>query len=230
MRGVIFTGGRLPDAELAMPLIEPFSFSIAADSGLLFAKRAGIDPDLVVGDMDSLPDRSLLDAYPAERKMVWPVDKDDTDTELAIAEMVARGIDDIALVGGGGGRIDHFLGIRILFERDSFPSLWIGDESVVVAVGDRAASRAVRVVGLEGQASELGVDPVSVFPAGKGAHSCRGTGFHWPIDSLGWDSGAISLSNRADTGSVSIIADSGLFLVVFPLKRGIRVEREAARP
>lgn len=219
MRGIIFTGGESPRLDHLRSWVEPCSFVIAADSGLTVAERAGFFPDLVLGDMDSLEDRSLLDKYPTEKKRISPRDKDLSDTELALEAMKERGVDDIVLIGGNGGRMDHFFALRLLFDGDTAPSLWLGGESAVVALGSGCVSRGVAVSGLVSE------DAVSVFSAAGGKHSCRGTGFHWAPDTVDWDHGAFSLSNRSDTGKIILEAVEGRFLLVVPFREGLSVSR-----
>lgn len=79
-------------------------FVIAADGGCRVLESAGIVPDLCVGDFDSLgfvPDLPNVIS-------VDPVQKDDTDTMLAINEGLARGFKRFYIFGGTGGeRADH---------------------------------------------------------------------------------------------------------------------------
>jgi thiamine pyrophosphokinase len=169
---------------------------------------------------DSIPDPAALSRYSADRVRVWPRDKDYTDTELALGALKDHGVDEVILVGGGGGRIDHFLALRALFDRPFCPALWIGDESVCVAVGKGTPSKTVRINGLSPD------HPVSVFAAGSAPHHALGAGFHWDIGALTWDSGEYSLSNRAESGSVSVSATEGRFFIVFPLAQDITVTRD----
>jgi thiamine pyrophosphokinase len=219
VRGLLFTGGNMPDSDFIRSWVEPFDFVVAADSGLDGAERAGFVPDLVIGDMDSISDQSKLEKYADGQTRRYPHDKDSSDTELALAAMAARGISDVVIIGGDGGRMDHFFALRLLFERDFIPSMWIGTESAVIALGPGCSSRSVSITGLRSR------DPVSVFPAGKGSHRCLGTGFHWPPDSVSWDTGAFSLSNRADDDSVTLESVEGRFLLVLPFRRGLSVSR-----
>lgn len=220
MRGIIFTGGLSPDRHWLEKWLLPHSFVVAADSGLVACERAGVVADLVIGDMDSLADRSLLAKYPSDKVRTFDGDKDYSDTELALAAMAERGVNDIVIVGGDGGRMDHFFALRSLFDREgTVPSAWIGGESAVIAFGPGTASDGVRVTGLSR------VDPVSVFAAGSAPHACRSDGFHWPVDGLGWDALACSLSNRADGETISIESQAGRFLLVVPLRDGIAAGR-----
>ena len=78
---------------------------IAADAGLLLCERLGVRPDVVLGDFDSMDVRQA----PADCIRV-PVEKDDTDTMLALREGLRRGCDTFYLYGAtGGARLDHTL-------------------------------------------------------------------------------------------------------------------------
>ena len=80
----------------------PGDLVIAADAGYQALQSIGREPDLLVGDFDSLPSRpSGVEA------LAFPPEKDDTDMGLALAEGWARGYRDFALYGADGGRLDH---------------------------------------------------------------------------------------------------------------------------
>lgn len=79
---------------------------IAVDGGLAHLYKQGIKPLLAIGDFDSLEDQKLLEDLQVERH---PVQKDDTDTALAIKYAVAQGYDEIDVYGVLGGRADHML-------------------------------------------------------------------------------------------------------------------------
>jgi len=209
VRALIFTGGGQPFFEKARPVIGFWDFVVAADSGLEYALDAGITPDLVVGDMDSLRNPDLLLALPRDRICLYPRDKDYSDTDLAFLACRERGVDDIVLIGGGGGRIDHFMALQSLFVHDYCPSLWITDENITAFINDGASLR------VEGLAPE---DAVSLFPVGKSPHRVRGDGLFWGIDGLSWDQGLYSLSNRSVSGEIRVASEAGRFLCVLPLR------------
>ena len=74
---------------------------IAADGGFDTLNRLGIQPDLLIGDMDS------IEGAPHVPKLTFPVKKDETDSFLAYFEGVRRGYTDFELYGCVGGRDDH---------------------------------------------------------------------------------------------------------------------------
>lgn len=98
---LIITGGEF--APFVPP--EEGEYVIACDRGYEHARRAGIRPDLVVGDLDSC--RVELEPGVPLRRL--PVEKDDTDTMSALRLALSEGFRDIRLVCALGGRLDHLL-------------------------------------------------------------------------------------------------------------------------
>lgn len=105
MRAFIYTGGRV-DTDRVTEHPRADDMRIAADAGYLTARALGDRVDLLVGDLDSLPEGDIPDGVELIRV---PAEKDDTDTQLAIELALERGADDIVIIGGLGGRIDHTL-------------------------------------------------------------------------------------------------------------------------
>jgi len=104
---VIITGGSELPSGIAAHLPDN-RYVIAADSGLDHAIAAGITPDLVVGDLDSVTAESV--AWARQRNIafeVYPADKDLTDTQIALSAAWQRQLLHILLIGGGGDRLDH---------------------------------------------------------------------------------------------------------------------------
>ncbi|MEZ4770045.1 MAG: thiamine diphosphokinase [Caldilineales bacterium] len=84
---------------------------VAADGGANWCAAWGWQPDLVIGDMDSVDvsvaRRLQAHGVPFDRH---PVEKDETDLELALCAAVERGAEEIVIAAALGGRIDHTLG------------------------------------------------------------------------------------------------------------------------
>lgn len=77
---------------------------IAADGGCAALQRLGCTPQLLLGDFDSL--QTLPQGLPTLR---YPVEKDDTDSALAVQAGLAQGCDAFLLEGCLGGQLDHSL-------------------------------------------------------------------------------------------------------------------------
>ena len=84
---------------------------IAADKGLDTCVRAGIVPDIVLGDYDSTEMRGRVDELRRSGAYVevYPAEKDFTDTEAAVICALEKGAEEIVILGATGGRLDHFL-------------------------------------------------------------------------------------------------------------------------
>ncbi|NMB30121.1 MAG: thiamine diphosphokinase [Clostridiales bacterium] len=79
------------------------SYIICADGGYIHASKAGIYPDVVIGDFDTFVGELPTDI----ERIRYPSEKDDTDTMLAIKLAIDRGYKDITIFGATGGRFDH---------------------------------------------------------------------------------------------------------------------------
>jgi thiamine pyrophosphokinase len=212
MRGIAFIGGEGPAEAVCRRLAGAADLVVAADSGFLAARKAGIDPGWIVGDMDSLGDPALLDACPPERVIRYPHEKDFTDTELALKLLWDQGCGEVWLLGGGGGRTDHLLAIRSLFEREPSPDRWFTKAEDI-----RRLRRGGRFVFPETERGGEGIGGISVFPLGTGPWKAESRGLKWPLDRLVWDRGFFGISNEAPSGHFSISAVLGDFLILTPL-------------
>jgi thiamine pyrophosphokinase len=210
MQGLLVTGGEAPPRRRLESRLGDFGLVCAADSGLDTLVAWGMVPDIIVGDMDSVSSPSLVENFPRARIIIEPRDKDETDTELGISALAAGGADTIVLAGGGGGRIDHLLAIRAIFERRSplrRPSEWhIAREAIYLVEEGRS-------LGIEAAAGAT----VSVFPLAGGASGMSSSGLRWPLRGLDWGAGDSGVSNLALAGSFSVSAGRGDLLVVLLL-------------
>ena len=86
-------------------------YIICADRGVAHAQKIGIEPDLIVGDFDSLGFVPQTDC----RIMQFKPEKDDTDLMIALKEAIKLGFKDILIYAALGGRLDHtFASIQTL--------------------------------------------------------------------------------------------------------------------
>ena len=108
----IVSGGPAEPAFVARYL-EKFGSDIviAADRGLDTCVRAGIAPDIVLGDYDSTVMRERVDEMRQAGAYVeiYPAEKDFTDTEAGVMCALEKGAGEIVILGATGGRLDHFL-------------------------------------------------------------------------------------------------------------------------
>jgi len=108
MRIIIFANGNLPYPERARTLIHPDDFILCADGGTRHALALGLNPNVIVGDMDSLPENYSPSTFNGEF-VLFPKDKNETDLELAINHAITLSPHQILILAALGGRMDQTL-------------------------------------------------------------------------------------------------------------------------
>ena len=98
---LIITGGNIANYEKIKKFIDKKAFIICADSGYDHAIKLGVSPNITIGDFDSLKAKIPPNA------IIHPIDKDKTDTELAIEYAISKGAESIILIAALGTRADH---------------------------------------------------------------------------------------------------------------------------
>ncbi|MBR6708765.1 MAG: thiamine diphosphokinase [Clostridia bacterium] len=119
MKAFIYTGGSIC-ADRITEHPEAGDLVIAADSGYRNARLLGEQVSLLLGDMDSLGGdaAAAVDEVQVAGGEVLrvPAEKDETDTQLAVREAVMRGADELVIIGGMSGRVDHTLSNLAILE------------------------------------------------------------------------------------------------------------------
>jgi len=110
MRAVVFANGVICEICLVKQLVGEKDFIVSADGGLRYIRSLNLIPKLVVGDLDSVSrdDIEFINSKSTEI-LKFPTDKDQTDLEIALRELVKRDYKDILVIGALGGRIDQTL-------------------------------------------------------------------------------------------------------------------------
>lgn len=99
---LIAGGGRIDNLSWLKKTAEECDYIIAADKGYKTLKKADVEIDIAIGDFDSLgyvPEDVIVKKLKAE--------KDDTDTMTAVRYALDKGAEEILILGGTGGRLDH---------------------------------------------------------------------------------------------------------------------------
>ena len=147
----------------------PGDFVIAADAGYRTCQQAGIVPDLLLGDFDSMEQPDFPNIHRS------PVEKDDTDTMLAVKTALEQGCDTVYIYGGTGGkRLDHTLANlqTLLFLRRRGARGYLYDDDFVWTVIENESLTVEKTV-------EWGL--FSAFCLGDRAEGIDETGFQYPL-------------------------------------------------
>ena len=118
MKGLIISSGDIKDLKRLKELTYGIDTIICADGGIRYAMKIDIVPDAIIGDLDSIDmgSRKFIEENNI-RVIKFPVEKDETDTELALMYLCSQGCGDIILTGVTGTRIDHTLGNIFLLKK-----------------------------------------------------------------------------------------------------------------
>lgn len=84
---------------------------IAVDGGLDYCAVLNVEPDLILGDFDSLSEEesAAVEQQIPERVIRLQREKDETDGLAALQEGLKRGYTEFRIYAGTGGRFDHTL-------------------------------------------------------------------------------------------------------------------------
>lgn len=201
---VLLLGGA--DTQTALTVLEGLQAEVpgempvvCADGGAALARVAGLVPDAVVGDFDSIApeDRAAL---PRDRLHHDP-DQETTDFDKALSAIRAPLI---LGVGFAGGRIDHQMAVMTgLTLQPDRRCVLVGEEDVVCLCPPDLT---------------LDLEPGSRFSLYPLAET-RGTseGLDWPIDQLTLrPDGRIGTSNRVTDGPVRLTMAGPSMLLILP--------------
>ncbi len=211
MRALLVCAAPVPGTETLLPcLADEADLVVAVDGGGSVCLEAGVVPDVVVGDFDSLPDDDLdrlgqLGVCVIE----FPAEKDASDLQLAVAEVRSRGANTVVITAASTGRLDHTLAVLAVMSSavDMRPHLVEPELDVWVLSPEGRSS-----IRLSGAGATF-----SLMPFGASATVSAG-GCVWELVEAELDpSSSLGLSNRiGPEGRATISVSRGVVLVLAP--------------
>lgn len=184
---------------------------MAADRGLDFFRKNGITPDIADGDFDSLSveGKKYLENLKNTEIIRLQPEKDDTDTQSTLNLAIAKGAENILILGATGGRIDHLIG--------NLGLLTLGKlKGVSVAIADAqnyiCLVKSGTILSKAGQFGKY----VSFFSAGEAVEGLTLKGFKYPLNNFCLttaDSG-LTVSNEIRDDTAQITYDRGSLMMV----------------
>lgn len=187
---------------------------IAADGGYTYLKDMGIEPDVLMGDFDS------LDLIPEHRDLIRhsPL-KDDTDMALAVAYAAEEGYRRFFLYGGlGGSRFDHTLAnLQLLngMSRQGLEAYLIGERVIMTAI-----------TGEQIRFPENAKGMISVFCFGEPAKGVTERGLKYELDDAVMTCDVtLGVSNEFIGRPAYIETREGTLIILWDEKNGLPDER-----
>ncbi len=198
-RAIIFVNGMLPDVGAARQILEPDDFLIAADGGARHAIALGVIPNVIIGDLDSLSEAEVrVFNDMGVHILSFPVNKDESDLELALMHASRAGYSPVVIVAGLGNRLDQTLGnVALLADPD------------LQALNARLDDGLTEVFVITSQATVQGAsgDIISLIPLGVPAEGVSTEGLTYPLNKetlLPYRTRGISNRMLADTAKIRV--------------------------
>lgn len=212
---MIVSGGDAPDCVFLKEKAGKARMVIAADKGAEYCLDAGVRPDLVVGDMDSISSEAFDEIMKSGIPLIkHDPCKDQTDTQLALEEAFRLGAHCVELTAATGDRFDHSLANVHL--------LYAARERGINASILSQASR-IFLVDSRHELSGMRSATVSLLPLSMEVHGLTLTGFQWPLENASMKLGnPYGISNRILSDEALIEVRAGILVVTlfFPIKAG----------
>lgn len=105
-KGILFFGGDFRTTPEIRKMTKGARIVGAANGGTEHALKLGIEPTFIVGDLDSISQATIRRL---KKTAIYPYasDKDKSDSELALEQMLTFSPKELILLGATGTRLDH---------------------------------------------------------------------------------------------------------------------------
>jgi len=194
--------------EWALHYIKQANYVIGADRGAQFLIEHGIEPNIALGDFDSVNNEQMTKIKDNSKQFIGfdAIDKDYTDTQIAYMHALELKPQQIIIVGGLGTRYDHSLANLQLLELSleyDIPTTIIDEHNCIQLMNDTLTL------------SQNSYHYVSLIPYSDQVTGITLKGFKYPLTDATLTKGrSIGISNELinDTGTIHI--KSGKLLVI----------------
>jgi thiamine pyrophosphokinase len=159
--------------------------------------------------MDSVDQTKLMEGIAAGARVEqFPAEKDFTDLELALQRARDVGAADVLVVGGAGGRLDHFVANVLVLASPDYATMQVralvGD-ALMTVIRDRRE--------LHGEPGTL----LTLLPLGGPARGIRTEGLRYPLRDETLTPGSTrGVSNVFEAPVATVALDAGVLLAVQP--------------
>lgn len=185
---------------------------VAADKGMeWFMKNREFIPDLAVGDFDSLSEegQKYMESLKGPEIIRLKPEKDDSDTQSAVNQMIRKGAKDILILGATGTRLDHVLANLGLLSMGK-------EKGVHIAIADQWNYITLAESGTILHREEQFGKYVSFFTVGGDVTGLTLKGFKYPLNGyhLTVEDSGLTVSNEISEETAEILYESGQLLMI----------------
>ena len=208
-RIVVFANGKLNHSEVLKNHLRSTDRIFCANGGTVHALALGLEPEVIVGDLDSLS-TSIITSLEAAGTTIHrhPVAKDQTDLELTLDRALEQNPTEILLVSALGGRLDQMLANIFLLSRKLYRGIQM---TLLDGYQWAVLTRTNETVTISGRKG----DTVSLIPLSPTVSKVNFTGVRWPLENAELEFGSTwSVSNEMTGVEAEVRIGTGLMLVV----------------
>jgi thiamine pyrophosphokinase len=207
---LVVCGGDDPASD-ALAGLPAGAWVIAADGGIAHAFALGLPVHEAIGDFDSASEDAVEQVRASGGRVVrYPVAKDATDLELALTAAIARRPEEIVVIGGHGGRFDHWIANALLLAAPRFAGPRIEARMGAATVTVIRPGAPVTLTGYPG-------DLVSLLPVHGPAQGVATAGLLYPLVGEDLPAGTTRGVSNIFTGAEAAVSLSlGVLLAVQP--------------
>ena len=99
------------ECSISRDKLDKYDYVVGVDSGTEYLYKLFLKPDLIIGDLDSINTKTLDRAKKDEAEIIsYEINKDKTDFELALNFLKINNYENITIIGGESGELDHLFG------------------------------------------------------------------------------------------------------------------------
>lgn len=218
MRSLLVGGAPSKGSEsLVKSLASSVGHVLAVDGGGALCLAAGIRPDVVIGDLDSLEPASAQELASLDVPFIrFSADKDATDLDLALEHARSVGVDRIVLTGVATGRLDHTLGVLGSLARNADLRPAVEELTVSISILSADDRERLRVTPFGATVSAIALLEPAVLSA---------TGVRWPLDRAALAPlETLGVSNVVLGDEAVFTAHMGRLAIVAPTLGGLKAD------
>ena len=182
-----------------------FDEIIAVDSGVEHLFKLSLDPNTLIGDLDSISENSLDKVKKNGVDIIaFNSNKDQTDFELALNYLEGVENSIIYIIGGESGEIDHLLSIFLLIPSKSF------FENIIWVYGDKKIIFRQKLKLNIKKMSKFSIIPLSDLS------NLSIDGAEWNLENKNIQFGeTTTLRNVANKDEINVNCDTGVFAFIY---------------
>ena len=185
--------------------LDNYDLIVAVDSGTEQAYKLFLKPDLIIGDLDSIDEKTIKRAEKDKVQILkYETNKNETDFELALKHVIDKEIKDITIIGGEYGEIDHLFGVLtviISFQEDQQISWIHKDQTVLIPNSKKIAI---------GNNVEFSILPFTNLK------NLNISGAQWNLDNENIEFGkSLTLRNISIDNDIEVSVDDGKFCLIY---------------